>query len=887
MKRFTPIAAAFLICGSAQARSPAPPSPEPVAAPAPVVVPKGRLSDATRPTAYRLDLTVDPAQPRFAGKVEIDAVLAEPSRTVILNGHELAMHRAVARFADRTIAGEWKQVDPTGVVVLTFPEELPAGPVTLAFEYDAPFNNGPAGMFRVKVGEDWYSWTQFQSIDARAAFPGFDQPSFKAPFTVTLRTPPGLVAVANGPEASKAQEGGLDVHRFAPTLPLPTYLVALMVGPFVALESQVPATPQRTAPLPLRIVSTRPNADRLSFSLDSSKAIVRLLEDFFADPFPYPKLDQITSPIMPGAMENAGASLYDDALIVMDAKAPVRQQRRSGMVIAHELAHQWFGDLVTPTWWDDIWLNESFANWMGYEIGEAWRPDLNIRSGGLAEGFRAMETDALVAGRPIRQKIDTNNQIDAAFDGITYGKGGHVLTMIASFMGEAKFRDGVRRYMATHRHGNATSADFFAALAASTDDARIVPTLRSFTDQQGVPLLIFRRDGAGFAVTQLRYAPVGATPPATQWNVPMCVRRGTERLCQLLTEKSASLTIGGTGPLIPNADGKGYYRFEMSSRDWDALIAVAGSLTGGEAQAAADSLAASVMAGRASIKQLGELARKLARHPDSYASDAAASALSEFASSGVVDTQGRRGWRAFRGKVYGPLLDEIGFDPRAGAYADEDAERRQRRVQIVDRLTGSSRDGKLRRVLSQALEDYLAGKEEALDRAWFGAALDIYVARDGANSARKLLDHALASEDPLFRPAALDAVGQSGIKSIATFLLNDLDDPRLRASEKHDILRNVIAMRATRDVGYQWLREHIDELTSGNGGIFFAARLPRLLDRFCTTTEAEEIARIFRPRFAGKPGELELERAIERVRNCAALSATWGAEISSEFSELG
>lgn len=785
LKRYALIAAALLGQGSVQARSPAPPPPEPVpAAVAPVVVPQGRLSDAVRPVGYRLDLTVDPAQPRFSGKVEIDVTLAAPSRTVILNGYGLAMHRAVARFAGRTLVGAWNQADPSGVVVLTFPEMLPAGPVTLAFDYDAPFNDGPAGMFRVKVADDWYSWTQFQSIDARAAFPGFDQPSFKTPFTVTLRTPPGLVAIANAPQASKSREDGLDVHRFAPTLPLPTYLVAMMVGPFVALESQVPATPQRTAPLPLRIVSTRPNADRLSFSLDSSKRIVRLLEDFFADGFPYPKIDQITSPIMPGAMENAGASLYDDALIVMDAGAPVRQQRRSGMVIAHELAHQWFGDLVTPTWWDDIWLNESFANWMGYTIGDAWRPDLNIGSGGLADGFNAMDTDSLIAGRPIRQTIDTNSQIDAAFDRITYGKGGHVLTMIAGFMGEAKFRDGVRRYMAGHRHGNATSADFFAALAAATDDARIVPALRSFTDQQGVPLLVFRREGADFAVTQLRYAPIGTTPPATQWTVPMCVRRGAERLCQLLGDGSASFAIGGTGPLIPNVDGKGYYRFELSSRDWDALIAAAGSLSGGEAQAVADSLAASVAAGRASVKQLAQLARRLADHPDSYASDAAAAALSELASSGVVDTQGRRGWRSFRGKVYAPLFDAIGFDPRAGVYAGETAERRQRRVQIVERLIGSSRDGKLRRALTQALQDYLAGNADALDRAWFGVALDVYVGRDGANSARKLLEHALASEDPLFRPAALDAVGQSGIKSVATYLLYDLDDPRLRASEK-------------------------------------------------------------------------------------------------------
>jgi len=188
------------------------------------------------------------------------------------------------------------------------------------------FNDGPSGMFRVRVGDDWYSWTQLESIDARAVFPSFDDPHFKTPFTVTLRTPPGLVAVSNAPEVSKALEAGREVHRFAPTLPLPTYLVAMMVGPFAVAEGEVPPTPQRIKPLPLRIISTRQNAGKLGFALDGSKQIVALLEDYFGDAFPYPKLDQITTPILPGAMENAGADLYRDELLVLTA---MRRSRSS------------------------------------------------------------------------------------------------------------------------------------------------------------------------------------------------------------------------------------------------------------------------------------------------------------------------------------------------------------------------------------------------------------------------------------------------------------------------------------------------------------------------------------------------------------------------------
>lgn len=849
-------------------------------------VPEGKLPDTVQPVAYRLDLTVDPSRERFSGKVEIDVDLREPARRLVLHGRDLAMHSAAARLDGETISGTWRQVHRTGVAALAFPRTIPAGRVTLSFDYDAAFNDGPAGMFRVKVGEDWYSWTQFQSIDARAAFPSFDQPSFKTPFTVTLRTPPGLTAISNAPQIAERNEGALTVHRFEPTAPLPTYLVAFMVGPFTMIESEVAPTPQRERPLPLRIVSTRPNAGKLDYAMQGSKEIVKLLEDYFADSFPYPKLDQITSPVMPGAMENAGADLYRDALIVMDANAPTPQQRRFGVVVAHELAHQWFGDLVTPAWWDDIWLNESFANWMGYRIGDAWHPELNIGGGALAEGFAAMDTDALIAGRPIREPIESETQIDGAFDSITYGKGGHVVAMIAAFMGDETFRDGVRRYLAQHRHGTATSTEFFAALAQQAGDPRIVPAMQSFIGQQGVPLLTFQREDDGYRVTQSRYAPFGVTPPRSTWGIPMCVRRGDERFCRLMTEKTEMLSLDGSGPIMPNAGGTGYYRFELSNRDWNKLIRRAEQLPGGEAQALADSLSASILAGLAEVRQLAKLARRLVRHPDTYASDAATEELTRLVTSGVVDSRGRSAWRSFRGRLYRPLLSDLDFDPRDGAYAGENPERSQRRAQAVDRLLGSNRDGDLRKALAQAAERYLNGDAGALDPAWFGPAFEVHIDRGGDEAAHTLVARALASEDPVFRPAALYAVASSGHESIARWVLEELDDARLRPSEQRDMLRGIMYNRATQDLGYEWIGRNIDQLTAGRAGIFFAARLPQLFARFCSRDRAAELAKRFRPRFAGKSGELELERTIERVNNCGVLRDGLGREISEGFSEL-
>lgn len=855
-------------------------------------VPQGRLADAVIPSAYRLDLSVDPAKERFGGHVEIDAAIKAPSRFVWLHGNRLAVGKASVTIAGRTHVGTWKQVDDTGVALLTFDTVLPVGPATFAFDYDTAFEDGPQGMFRVKVGEDWYSWTQFESVDARAAYPSFDQPGYKQPFTVTLRTPKGLMAVSNAPEVSVAHEGDVDVHHFAATAPLPTYLLAMMVGPFAVASGAVPVTPQRDHPLPLRIISTKQNAAKLTFALENSKQIVAHLEDYFGQSFPYPKLDQITSPVMGGAMENAGADLYQDTLLVLDDGSSTSHKREFGMVVAHELSHQWFGDLVTPAWWDDIWLNESFANWMGYRIGNAWRPDLNVAAGALEEGFAAMGTDALLAGRPIHQSIEKNAQIDAAFDSITYGKGGHVVAMIAAFMGDTKFRDGVRGYMAAHRFGNATSAQFFAAMAQASGDPRILPAMQSFTDQQGVPLLTFSGADGRYSVTQSRYARLGTQAPAQTWGVPMCVRRGDARVCQLLDTTSGTVQIGGSGALIPNAGGTGYYRFELPRGEWDALIAQSASLTGGEGLALADSLRASFLAGRASATQLAELARVMSKNPDSYAADAATLGLVSLQALDMLDERASAAYRAFVGKVFAPQLAEYGFDPRAGAYAGEAAERSQRRVQLVAQMAGVARDPAVTARLSRAAREWLAGDGAALDPSWYGQALAAYMgehAKDndgGLATARALFDKALMTQDPLQRPALLRAMSAGGKAEVATWLLESARDKRLRQTERLGLVMDVAGNKATRQQGYDWIRAHLDDLMKGGAGIFFAQRLPQVFGGMCSVAASEGIAKDFGPRLAGQTGQLELARTVERVRSCGLLKEARGKEVSGEIARL-
>ncbi len=862
---------------------------------APPLVPEGKLPDAVTPSAYRLDLTIDPAASRFAGHVEIDAALHAASRFVYIHGRDLAMHTLTATAASRVYTGVWQQVDPTGVALITFPSPLPAGPVTFRFDYDAGFQDGPEGLFHVKVGDDWYVWSQFESADARAAYPGFDQPGYKQIFAVTLRTPAKLSAVSNAPETAMTHGAGLDVHHFAPTAPLPTYLLAMMVGPFATVSGTVPPTPERATPLPLRIVSTQANAGRLGFALANSQPIIAALERYFGQSFPYPKLDQITAPIMPGAMENAGADLYQDSLLVLDDSASTAQKRNFGMVVAHELSHQWFGDLVTAAWWDDIWLNESFANWMGFRIGNEWRPDLGIGAGAVAEGFAAMGTDALLAGRAIHQPIIRTAQADAAFDSITYGKGGEVVAMIAGFMGDDKFRNGVRQYMAAHRYGNATSAQFFEAMAQVAGDPRILPAMQSFTDQQGVPLLTFSGSNGHYTVTQSRYTRLGTAAPDTRWGVPMCLRLGALRQCILIDQATMPLTIAGRDSgdraLMPNAGGTGYYRFELPRADWDRLIAASAQLPGGEGLALADSLQASFMAGHAHAAQLAQLARFMVANPNSYASNAALAGLEMIDATGMLDAPAAAAYRRFVGTLCLPQLAQVGFDPRANAYPGEDAERSQRRVQLIDRLSETVRDPGVRRQLVDAATAWLGGNTAALDPVWFDDGFTVWLDEGKAPAtalarAHALLDKALASQDPLLRPAALAALAPSGRADIAGWLLDGVVDPRLRVSERMSLVTGITVTPRTRELGYAYMRDHIDLLLAGRAGIFLSSRLPQALNGFCSAESADAIARDFGRKLAGQTGQLELERTVERVRDCGLLKTARGNQASVEIARL-
>ncbi len=619
-------AAAAVLNGCAPDREPVDGAEE--AAPA-ASFPRGPLGESVIPVAYRLELTVLPEEPEFSGVAEIDIALSAPTRLFYLHGNGLRVAAATLRTpAGREVEAQYTQLDDSGVASLSFAEAVPAGPATLQLAYRAPFGQRSQGLFHVTTSERSYAFTQFQAIDARRAFPGFDEPGFKTPFDIAVTTAAENVVVGNTPVQAEAPAGeGLKRVVLATTRPLPTYLVALAVGPFDVVEAPALApSAVRERPLPLGAVATRGKGEGFRYALDITAPMLEYLEDYFAYEYPYAKLDLIATPEFGASgMENAGAIVYAEAPVLLPANASLEQQRGLGVLHAHELAHQWFGDLVTPRWWDDTWLNEAFASWMSMKAAQRWRADFELDVVQTLQSLAVMNIDSRIAARRIRQPIDDSRAVESAFDGITYLKGSAVLAMFEGYLGEADFRAGIRRHMQRFAHGVADVEDFMASLAEGSGRPDVVPAFRSFIDQAGVPLVGVELDcvdgRASARLTQSRYLPLGSRgDPDQTWQIPVCLRSdgpaGSVKDCALLGEPTAAIPLSTAGCpafVMPNAGGAGYYRFALGPGAWGGLLDAFEVLGQKEALAAADSLSAAYHRGQLDLDTLVSAWRTFAR----------------------------------------------------------------------------------------------------------------------------------------------------------------------------------------------------------------------------------------------------------------------------------
>src|SRR6266700_2861497 len=456
------------------------------AGPDSTAVPKLRLSDVAHPSAYSAELVVVPERSNFVGQITIDLTLSLRTSFIWLHGHGLTVtdshleqhgHQNPAR---PVVGGE-------EFLGFSLGQPASAGKARLFISYSAMMSDKDfSGLFRRQEDGQWYAATQMEPTWARRVFPCFDEPAFKVPWRLTLNVKREHTALANAPVVSETDEAdGMKSIRFAQTRPLPSYLIAVAVGPFAAMDLGHVGRNKT----PVRIFVPKGRTNEATFAAQAIPPLWRRLEDYYDMPYPYEKLDHVAMPQFPEAMENAGLIVYGDTILLAPPnRETIQFQRFCADVCTHEMSHQWFGDLVTMAWWDDIWLNEAFASFMADEIVDAWRPQTGARLQALAFTSQVMGEDSLATARRIRQPVRSTSEALEAFDAVTYAKGRAVLAMIEAWLGPDTFRDGLRRHLHRHEWGNATSDDLYAALAeASGRD--VAGVMRTFTEQPGVPLV--------------------------------------------------------------------------------------------------------------------------------------------------------------------------------------------------------------------------------------------------------------------------------------------------------------------------------------------------------------------------------------------------------------
>ena len=541
----------------------------------------GKLPKTVVPDDYDIDLTPDLDRLTLTGTEKIRLHVRAATDSITLNQAGLALGRAV-------IAGVGQakitQDEKAETATLRFDRPIAPGAYVLDIAYTGPIPQTPNGIYyddykTAQGAKKRMLVTQFEVADARRMFPGWDEPAFKAVFHLSVTLPQGLTAVSNMPGHAATASAGQQRVVFDATPRMSTYLLALLAGDMSAVHGEADG---------VRMGAYAPTGrqDQAQYSLDVEEHVLPYYDGYFGVHFPLPKLDLIAVPgnYQAGAMENWGAITFIDDAMLFDSKtsAPATRQQIA-YVVAHEMAHQWSGDLVTMGWWDNIWLNEGFATWMGWKVTDHLHPDWQIWPRQHSAREEAMAQDSLPTTHPIQQVIRDETEADSAFDQISYQKGSMIIRMVEDWIGPDVFRDGMRGYMKAHQFGNATSADLWNALgaAAHTDVAKVAAT---FTEQPGIPLVHVARacaDGhARLTLTQDRFAIHDPHPKPMNWIIPVTIGGpGAATQHVMLGGTPASVQAGACdAPVKVNLGENGYYRTQYDSASLQALAAILPSL---------------------------------------------------------------------------------------------------------------------------------------------------------------------------------------------------------------------------------------------------------------------------------------------------------------------
>lgn len=836
-----------------------------------------RLPLTVAPTSYDIELVLDPASDTFAGRERIDVEVKEKVDVLWLHSREQEISSAQLE-----VGGERAPLEVTrasgDLIALRASGGFAPGPASLHLEWTGKVNDTSArGLFRRKEGEHRYLFTQMQPLDARQVFPSFDEPGFKVPFKVTLVVPNGQPAFANMPEEKRAPaaQAGFDRVAFARTPPLPTYLVAFAVGPFETVDAGT-AGANKT---PLRVLVSKGRSGDAAFAAKEIPKLVEAAEAYFGRPFPYPKLDSIEIPAAGGffgAMENPGlVTFISDLLVVAPGQESLQRQRSFAEAAAHEYAHQWFGDLVTPAWWDDIWLNEAFASWMEVKLVDQvypeWRFDM-VRASGRGS---AVGADSLTTARQVRQPVQNDGDVLNAFDGITYAKGAAVIAMFERQLGEERFRDAIRKFIATHEHGTATSQDFLAALAGPGGED-VVRAFATFIDQPGVPELSFdlvceKGKTPLVNVSQRRYLPLGVPETARQtWRVPICMRYPEGKTCGELTSPKSSFPLSAAKGcpkwVVPNDGAYGYYVSRLSPSMLKALQAAKPDPL--STQERMQLLSDSFMLLRNGALDAGEVLALIGKMSSSPSADrhVLAPATESLAVIGrilAVDALADP-FARWVGRTWGPRARAVGVAPKKG----EGREERLLRPLLISLAASIGDDAKVRGAITESVRTWLDGKAE-IDPELLGVYLRVAARSSDAALHQALRKKVLATSHRRERVAILAVLGVAQDPAVARKNLEfALLSREVDATEGSRVMWAASQNVHARDALWGVVTAHYDELMNRLGPQMMAY-MPYVASDFCDAAKLEEARVFFSERLDRAPGsERVLAQALELGSQC-------------------
>ena len=525
-----------------------------------------RLPTHALPRRYDIEIEARLGSRETSGKVTIQLDVRESANSVELHAVHQTLKRARLTYGGNTVEGRIEQDEDREIAVISFDDAIPVGEASLEIAFDGEVSNGLEGLYLSKDGPEELLCTQCEETAARDIFPCFDEPTFKAQFAWKVTTSPEATVLANGTLQSvqESVDGQSKTWTFAPTKPMSSYLVALVIGDVASTQEEV------VNGTPIRVYAMRGKEFMGQYAHDFTRRLLPWYEDYFGVPYHFDKYDQVGVPgFAAGAMENSGLVLFRQSMLLMNPQTSSwNAEKAVAHVVAHEFAHMWFGNLVTMKWWDDLWLNESFAEWISYKAVNALSPEYDIWDDSQGGRVRAMSLDALESTHPIYNKVETPSQAAEMFDVITYEKGCAVMRMLESFLGEEAFRAGIRTYMREFSEDNAAGADLWRHLemAAGRPVTRI---MESWVTQGGYPIIGVSLQGDTLRLTQKRFfsSPTAPADNAQTWDAPLIIRyedgAGVHELRHLLSEREGSVQLDAQGEVrwvYANADEIGFYR---------------------------------------------------------------------------------------------------------------------------------------------------------------------------------------------------------------------------------------------------------------------------------------------------------------------------------------